>query len=183
MKEQPSPSVVLQRIDLHTDLTDLSINSHNGTNTSAATLLTPTRANKQTNPHKHTTNSANTTPISNKLSKSDGMVANSNDSPSFTNSLNLNDSSSHVQNITGSGSKLSALRNWLKQTRWRKKDKQTPPSTPKQKNLISATNSPVYSMNDEINGKCFKTFFYFYFYFVFASSKSMKRFVSYFIFY
>lgn len=50
--------------------------------------------------------------------------------------------------VGGSGGRLSALRNWLKQTRWRKREKQTPPSTPqhlqKPVGYSDQTESPLY---------------------------------------
>jgi hypothetical protein len=162
MKEQPSPSVVLNRIDLHTDTSHL-VTSNQSPRTFSTTLITKTASttptsqagtNQQKHTHKYTANSAHATPISSKLSKSDGMVANSSGGTTtagYINGLNLTDSS-NTSSVSGSGGRLSALRNWLKQSRWRKKDKQTPPTTPQQRTNKPGTESPVYN-NDEINGK------------------------------
>jgi hypothetical protein len=159
MKEQPSPSVVLNRIDLHTDTSNQSPRTFSTTLIAKTTSTTPTSqagTNQPKHTHKYTANSAHTTPISSKLSKSDGMVANSSGGTTTTtagyiNGLNLTDSS-NTSSVSGSGGRLSALRNWLKQSRWRKKDKQTPPTTPQQRTSKPGMESPVYN-NDEINGK------------------------------
>lgn len=111
MKEQPSPTVVLNRMELHTtdtDLTPARSHRHHVTNHIDNNIESPNQSGLELYQQQ------NTPTNSNKLNRT------TNDA------LNLTD-----HNVTGSGGRLSALRNWLKQTRWRRKDKSTPPGTPK----------------------------------------------------
>lgn len=80
MKDQHSPTVVLNRVELHTD-TSLA-NEHSPKNGPAdydkyATSNLHTIILTDSAKKKYLTNSGHTTPISNKFSKSDGAVTSS----------------------------------------------------------------------------------------------------------
>lgn len=113
MKEQPSPTVVLNRLELHAndtaqDLTPVRGHHHQVINTN---IESPNQSGLE---FEYSQNQQQNTPTnSGKFNRT-------------SEALNLTDN-----NVAGSGGRLSALRNWLKQTRWRRKDKSTPPGTPK----------------------------------------------------
>ena len=67
----------------------------------------------------------------------------------FKSVMSINDSGTSTSNV--SFGRLTALRNWLKQGKWRKKEKQTPPNTP-QKRLHPAglLNSPTRANNSTL---------------------------------